>query len=115
MSTTITLEEALKKATKGPLYAKYDGDEVQIGNDQKFVAMTMPFDASAATEEDYVNAALLAHCYNVLPELVAALTEMMRGYSKDADGRWHRLHGPTETALNQAKSILTKATQVTLP
>ena len=67
MNKTISLEEAYKKATKGPLIAK----KFTVSARGKHIFYTN-------TEPEFngiANAALLAHSFNVLPKVVKALNE----------------------------------------
>jgi hypothetical protein len=93
---TITLEKALKLATPGPLTSQR---EDILGGDGMFLGSTRGKNYAA-------NAALLAHFYNLGPELVAVVSEML-DRNKTLPQRY--------VTLKQARAILTKASTVQMP
>lgn len=70
MSKTLSLTEALKLATKGPL--EVIGRKLTAGPDDyvRETVATFTGGAFSETKEQYVTRALLCHSYNLLPELV---------------------------------------------
>lgn len=107
---TITLEEALKRATDGPL-------EVSKFADAPGYAIGFPWIASVTGGDDKINAALLAHCYNVLPKVVEAL----KFYANEEN--WKVQYSgigefPSEAESDggeKARAALANANTVTLP
>lgn len=114
MSATITLEEALELATPAP-YEIVGKNLCTVADDRnrKTIATFQGGTFNVSTE-DFVTRALLAHCRNVLPEVVAALK-----WTHDAV---LTMQGNNGIPRHAAKSIsdhiapiLAKATTVTLP
>lgn len=75
---TIPLEEAYRRATPGPLHVSpfgtSDFDGLTIESGFGLIATIAATDKESATDpENVANAAVLAHAFNVLPEVVEAL------------------------------------------
>lgn len=131
---TITLQEAYAKATGGQLYAGYgEGCCFHAGNKASICKTNNP-ESEEPTEEtvaevwpttgdaDRYDAALLAHAYNVLPEVVAALDLMRRHYddlSKSNPGFMGKLclqdYALWNEALIAMDAALAKANKVEVP
>lgn len=124
--TTISLEEALKRATKGPLNLHHN-PIIAGPNDEAICRMMNGGNRIMENDEVAMNMVLLAHCYNVLPEMVAMIKGVIElgerelgvnDYPSTKDepnqhgGRWAYRH---EEMLVLLRPILTKATTITLP
>jgi hypothetical protein len=101
----MTLKEARKQATPGPLRWKGTNQnpkaKAYLQNDEFEQALVALPDANVSE----VDAALLAHCCNHFDEVVGALESMLNEW-KDVDGRrnsgnWRRCRD----VLNRAKSV----------
>lgn len=106
---TITLSEAFAKATKGPLIEHANPTVTSDGDGEPIPMIEIAGDNHATTVGYIVepaNAALLAHCFNCFEELYDSLFNLVDD--------WERVHGPIP-ADHEAKAILAKANQVTLP
>lgn len=106
---TITLKEAYSKATKGPLRLhQTDGKTYPSirGDGSRCVADC----GSRSDQVAQANAALLAHAFNVLPEVVTTLEELR-----------HWLTNPDlsksviEAYCHDIDLVLAKANQVAIP
>ena len=116
----LSLEEARKRATPGPLclsekretcYELYGAGSV-IGRLESSSSRDRDGDTifRQRLEEAQANAALLAHCFNTHNELVAALEDMLfqfdgTGYEDDKD----------RECIERAAAVLTKAKTVEIP
>lgn len=117
---TITLKEAYAKATPGKLSFdrrndglvafRIAGDGYIIG-EALFQNPVAGFTTSAPNREQAQhNAALLAHVFNVLPEVAEALKVMLRLHRDTAKASLRGLE-----ATNIADAALAKASQVKIP
>ena len=117
---TLPLDEAYQQATKGPLDAQYGTETCfHSGNKAcivKHVASTDTDEGSCETvaeiwptcnDSDKYDAALLAHAFNVLPEVVATL----QAVHDDFDGMTLMPSG----LADKVRRALTKASTVEVP
>lgn len=98
---TITLKEAYEKATPAPL----------LNNNQHRIQPNLSLLIQAITENDDVTSALLAHAYNMLPELVEALETIHEWGEREHrfTVQWAATFGPI------VRAAITKANKVELP
>lgn len=122
----LTLQEAYERATKGPLEADAYGDNgvcfhegnrarvsrnvAPTAEDQEGSSETVAEVWPTAGDQDRYDAAILAHAFNVLPEVVAML-EWLTGFHQDGDGKCIIDAEP----IKQAKALLAKASTVEVP
>ena len=100
----ISLDEAYKLATQGPLVST-TGDFIRPASGGLIAKA-----AGDTDQQTEVNAALLAHAFNVLPEVVEALRDAHlqfehNGQESDSD----------KEVLNKIEAVLAKATTVEVP
>lgn len=82
---TLTLEQAIAQATKGPLHCAATGDG-HIVTDDTGICIAVCWNRGTETPHPDINAALLAHSYNHIGPLVEALKYARRFLnSKDHD------------------------------
>lgn len=116
---TLTLDEAFKQATQGPLTRKMlDGstkfDHVLTSDGVNSVALVQswPHNKIGPISQDQTNAnaALLAHAFNVLPEVVNLLDKAMEIIKGEyPESQWREL------GVHDMEAALTKANQVQIP
>ena len=125
-STTITLKEAYKRATKGTLvtskFTSTQNRERQRIDDSegRLIASTIRWrsgsDGGNEMELDKANvdAALLAHAFNVLPELVEALNKAhnLLNYIASHPKAWETIHGRAVDTRAETFAALDKASKV---
>ncbi len=107
---TITLQEALERATKGPFEVKTGNFRYIITADDAAVART-----DGLTVEHRADAALLAHCWTHLP----ALVEAVERHSK-ALHAWSKLQSQSnvlelQAAFDKLEAALRAAQTVKMP
>lgn len=115
---TIPLNEALEKATKGPLklvpQAPDDDGEAAfyslLSQTGKEVANTGSGDYPTRIEN--VNAALLAHCRNHLPTIFAAASNVLAASDMPPSSRRAEL---LDNAMLQLRRAIEAANQVEIP
>jgi hypothetical protein len=120
---TVSLEEAMKLATKGP-YSTCSGsfaDQI-ISRPEFDAAIASGMDEDTAYGEaltcemggNEVNAAVLTHCFNLFPEVVEALKDTV-----DRLETWWEAAGcpphETEIHITEVREFLAKATTIELP
>ena len=86
--------------TPGPWYAGYAGDQIQVGTQERFVAMTLPCESDGATAEDEANARLIA----AAPDLLAALDFVTRAARAEPSMAIYAAHlALAEAAIDKAR------------
>lgn len=117
----LTLEQAMAQATKGPLIVH--ANRIQDLNTAQPLA-SVPRWLNERNEWEWLrpdveaNSALLAHWYNVGPELVKALKAVMKFYPALWEGEQDvlgALHNSAQDAERNANAILARANTVTIP
>lgn len=109
---TISLEEALKIATKGPLEVLPEyGNKIADQNEELLAIVENPSTSMFNRPKWEMNAALLAHAYNLLPELVEALKRLQNHTV------WRMTGEGTgdPDIIDLVPGLLTKANTVQLP
>ncbi len=128
-TTTIALEEAYKRATKGPLvtskFTSMQNKERQRIDDSegRLIASTIRWGSESnggnEMELDRANmdASLLAHAFNVLPELVEALNKAhnLLNYIASHPKAWETIHGRAVDTRAETSVALAKASKVEIP
>lgn len=118
---TITLEEAYKLATPGPLCVSQAygiGRTIGSGGDASPIGW-----CDCVGHPNELNAALLAHAFNVLPVVVAALEdaarELMANHAVDSVRYAEKNPGlpplPEPISMVDIRAALAKANQVEVP
>lgn len=129
----LTIEEAYKKATPGPLRCSYKsaaaarkegeedgtdggGGDGWIGQDKSWLEREtvafLPHHRDVGEDEKRgCNAAILAHAFNVLPEVVEALKEICGNARGNAEGTF----SVSADRIRSAREILAKASTVEVP
>jgi len=106
----MNITDAYKKATKKPLIAD-DGMLYSESAPIKRVADTTPADGDEISDEEWhANAALLAHAFNVLPEVVAALEDAREFILRFDESDPEKL-----AASKRISDMLDKAASVEIP
>lgn len=109
----MNIKEAYAKATPGPLVVDYSRLPLGIkptGNDDsidRVAPLGHVFRSHVRGNKDQqkMNAALLAHAYNVLPEVLEAATCMFNDIVKDCNGNVPR-------DMEYIRAIIAKASEV---
>ena len=99
----LTLQKAYERATKGPLEVRH-GDICPCDSNGGRRLATM----YGIVAEAQVNAALLAHAFNVLPEVLAVVEQLVNG--------WYGANGASinieAEVFKKARAALAKASTV---
>lgn len=101
---TITLDEAYAKASKRPIRARFSPEPHIL---TKGRGSSVAWCINQQDLRGECDAALLAHAFNVLPEVVEALRTLIAPYDGNID------RAPTSVKL--ARAALAKAKKVVLP
>ena len=105
----LTLEQAYEKATKGPL--KPDG----ISEHKEFYVSEHGLCVDVAPINGGINAALLSHAFNVLPEVIKSLEDACACICASLDGVPSDTRDAMENDLAVYRAVITKASTVTIP
>lgn len=106
---TLTLDEALKNAPPKIRFSP-DAKSLETSGGSVTIAQMNPC-GSLTTEENEVNAALLAHAYNHMREMRDALEEMI----EECERNYTRGSYNQRQAIDKSRAILAQANTVTLP